>query len=613
MEKLRVNGLLKINSYPMETMSSMFWENFRILSTTHSDLSPGIYFKYWEKMNFSFDSAIQAVELQLHFIKASKNVPMPNNPECMICGEDDKKIVYYHAQCGHVACAVCLRKTFEEKLNRGIFIFNCISKKCMENPAEENPRRHIERCYGKEVIEQVLPERQKIIWHKIMFTHWLSSHKQYSGCTNAQCDRILQSNCPVDLLEDKPTFGVFCFCGWGFCLRCKKLPHMPMTCEKFGAWNQFVSEEEQKYARALEMAGAKQCPSCSATTTRPDDLKQCLLMHCPNCSTKWCWNCMGDFKSKNHPSKYSCRAPTKAHLNTNPNEKQNALITWGATQYVENLKEAELAVESLKLVDININIICNTINDSNYTPEWFNYLEDILRFVVKSRMIIAAAYAFTLTINNAELFNQLLYNLGLLQDFTDEMFHMFKDYNYLKLFNMTSAKLKSRVLDSWKKDDEVLDHLDLSKHSLKGPDGRLRLEKCFIDQNQLDKAFEMIVKGGKGSTAFEKFRQIRETFKNLVQTRLNYLENVFEPWMMSKEFQEMAKKASIGKAMLPTEAKQGWDCNHCGNIDIPLGLSECDNCKVPKPGSAQWECQTCTLYNDKDASECCVCLKPRHY
>jgi hypothetical protein len=77
MEKLRAMDLLKVSSYPMETMSSIFWENFRILSTTHRDLSPGIYFKYWEKMNFSFDAAIQAVDLQLNFIKGCKNVPMP--------------------------------------------------------------------------------------------------------------------------------------------------------------------------------------------------------------------------------------------------------------------------------------------------------------------------------------------------------------------------------------------------------------------------------------------------------------------------------------------------------------------------------------------------------
>jgi hypothetical protein len=155
MEKLRVNGLLKISSFPMEEIFGMFWENFRVLSTTHRDLSPGIYFKYWEKMNFSFDSAIQAVGLQLDFIKTCKNVPMPKNLECMICGEDDKKTIYYHAQCGHVACAICLRKTLEEKLNSGIFIFDCISKKCMENPAEDNPRRQIRRCYGKEVIEEI--------------------------------------------------------------------------------------------------------------------------------------------------------------------------------------------------------------------------------------------------------------------------------------------------------------------------------------------------------------------------------------------------------------------------------------------------------------------------
>jgi hypothetical protein len=128
MEKLRVNGLLKINSYPMETLNSMFWDNFRILSTTHRDLSPGIYFKYWEKRDFNFDEAILAIDYQSIFIKAYKNVPMPKNPKCMICGEDDKKTVYYHAQCGHVACAECLRKTFESKLNGGIFIFNCISK-----------------------------------------------------------------------------------------------------------------------------------------------------------------------------------------------------------------------------------------------------------------------------------------------------------------------------------------------------------------------------------------------------------------------------------------------------------------------------------------------------
>ena len=442
----------------MEHMSKIFWEKFRLLSTTHQGLSPGIYFKYWEKFNFSFDSAIQAVGSQLDLIKASKNVPMPKNPECMICGEDDKKTVYFHAQCGHVACAVCLRKTFEEKLNGGQFVFNCISKKCMENPAEDNPRRQFERCYGKEVIEEILPERQKKMWHKILLIHWLSNNIEYACCTNAQCDRVLQMNCGVHLLEDKPTFGVYCFCGWGFCLKCKKLPHMPLTCEKFGDWNQFVNEKEQEYNRALEQAGAKQCPKCSATTTRPDDLKQCLLMHCPICAYKWCWNCLGDFKSKNHPSKYSCRAPQKATLNTSPHQKQNELITWGATQYVENLKEAELAVESLKLVDTNITIITNTMNDSNYPAHFFNYLEDILRYVIKSRMIIAAAYAFTLTINNAELFNQLLYNLSALQDATDEMFHLFKDYNYLKLFNLTSAKLNGKVLDSWKKDDEVLDH-----------------------------------------------------------------------------------------------------------------------------------------------------------
>jgi hypothetical protein len=374
------------------------------------------------------------------------------------------------------------------------------------------------------------------MWHKIMLTHWLSNNKEYAGCTNAQCDRVLQMNCGVHLLEDKPTFGIFCFCGWGFCLKCKKLPHRPLTCEKFGDWNQFVNEKEQEYNRALELVGAKQCPSCSATTTRPEDSKQCLLMHCPNCSTKWCWNCLGEFKSKVHPSKYSCRAPQKAKLNTTPHDKQNELITWGATQYVENLKEAELAIESLKLVDINIGIICNTMNDSNYTTELFNYLEDTLRYVVKSRMTIATAYAFTLTINNAELFNQLLYNLGVLQDATDEMFHMFKDYNYLKWFNLTSAKLSGKVLDAWKKDDEVLDHLDLSKHSIKGPDGRLRLENCFIDQKELSKAFEMIVKGGKGATAFGKLKQIRERFRNLVVIRTDYLEGSFKPWMLSKEF-----------------------------------------------------------------------------
>lgn len=139
------------------------------------------------------------------------------------------------------------------------------------------------------------------------------------------------------------------------------------------------------------------------------------------------------------------------------------------------------------------------------------------------------------------------------------------------------------------------------------------MEKCFIDQKELGKAFEMIVKGGTGPTAFEKLKQIRGVFGEKVETRKNYLDNIFKPWMMSKEFEEKSKEVSIGKATLPNEAKQSWDCGHCGNIEIPLGLAECDNCKVPKPGFAQWECQNCTLYNDKDASECTACLKPRHF
>ena len=43
------------------------------------------------------------------------------------------------------------------------------------------------------------------------------------------------------------------------------------------------------------------------------------------------------------------------------------------------------------------------------------------------------------------------------------------------------------------------------------------MEKCFIDQKELGKAFEMIVKGGTGPTAFEKLKQIRGVFGEKVE------------------------------------------------------------------------------------------------
>ncbi|KAF2274482.1 uncharacterized protein EI97DRAFT_381355, partial [Westerdykella ornata] len=197
--------------------------------------------------------------------------------ECIICAEDQPESSFTSREeadlCGHFqkTCNSCIENILSTK----------VSNRLLEHAILECPFPNCLKTLDFSAVRKMVSERVFNSWDNALLRYHMTTNRDYLACLNAHCGKYfsieaLSVECPQERKLTCP------YCQSHQCLACSRPWHE-------AACTISPEQEEAQSNTAMERMGAKNCPRCTATIIKNGG---CDHMHCIQCSTDFCWQCL---------------------------------------------------------------------------------------------------------------------------------------------------------------------------------------------------------------------------------------------------------------------------------------------------------------------------------
>lgn len=265
--------------------------------------------------------------------------------------------------CKHRFCNECWNTYLTLKITEKSRKFKCMNYKC-------------HYLLGKDFIKEIVSSDTYKLYENNMLEFFMEDSQKFLWCgSTPYCGNIFY-------IQSSKLIPIFlkCNCGFSMCRKCRKEPHLPISCQMLEYWKKCF--ENDSHTSKWIAINTKDCPGCHTAIEKGAG---CNHMAC-SCGTHWCWGC-GGFLNNNH------RCPgyvEKSEIGTMRSSLQRYLFYFEKYNLHETSRKYENSTKNKLLTKIE------NLFETNPNTSWRdrNILMSSMDILFISRLGLQFSYVF---------------------------------------------------------------------------------------------------------------------------------------------------------------------------------------------------------------------------